>query len=541
MKKEGEPNFQDTPVTKWVVTDSDGTVAPFVKLAEMEKALPPKEFLEALRRFSFENPEVGIMILSGRKNGELNNFYGEALREDAEGKRPKFVLASENGAFLQLQPIATDELIISEQEEHMHQMAEPVSETLMQRVEAVMAAAAGEHYTNDSKDTSEDKWIRAEVKKYGFTAHYREPSDPNDKAEFEQVKEQIKAGFQKLGEEEDLEVHLGATSSFTIERVSKGATMRKLADNDPELSKVLLANGIVTEKPVQISYSGDDTGDRPALSELNKRFTEGTLEGYTSRPCNFTPHDPEGRTPNGPKELEVRDTFYILGSSEKLAQEMHRENFTDIAAFERLNTLRKTLSDAQLLPSQNEQQAVPPIVLLASGDILLQQPERYPQETLEQLREWSAGKVVLMANNEESKSNLEALATDNTNLIVATPDGQFYHNGTQIDYTEDFDQAKNQNIVISNDPERANEIQLLRAVQSSCLDMGLINTERQSQEHVSAQAQIAISVPEGSSLSAMTQAQQPAAQGSGPQQTPSSTRPRPEGPQDPVRPKRPRI
>ena len=321
LKKE---EFENQPIKKWVVTDSDGTVAPFVKLEEMEKALPPKEFLEGIRNLSFENPDVGIMILSGRKNGELNNFYKEAMRPNEEGITPKFVLASENGAFMQFKPIDdTNELIIPGGHERIHQMAEPLTEAQKDSIEKIMSDAAGVHYTSDSKDTSEKMWIKAEVKKYGFTAHYREPSNQADKPAFEQAISEIKAAFQELGKQGDLEVHLGATSSFTVEKVSKGATIEQIAANSEQFQKVCEENGMRTDKPVMMSYSGDDTGDRPALKALNDRFAEGTLQGYTSRPNNFTPFDPAGRTPNGPKELFVRDTMYILGTEDKLAQEMH--------------------------------------------------------------------------------------------------------------------------------------------------------------------------------------------------------------------------
>ena len=118
--KTTKEEFNKQPIKKWLVTDSDGTVAPFVKLAEMEKALPPKEFIEAIRKLSFDNPDTGIMILSGRKNGELNNFYKEVMRPNEEGKRPKFVLSSENGAYMQFKPIDdSNELIISGTHEHI--------------------------------------------------------------------------------------------------------------------------------------------------------------------------------------------------------------------------------------------------------------------------------------------------------------------------------------------------------------------------------------------------------------------------------------
>ena len=51
MKKETAlaKEFREKPVKKWIITDSDGTVFPFVKFEDKEKALPPKEFLERMK------------------------------------------------------------------------------------------------------------------------------------------------------------------------------------------------------------------------------------------------------------------------------------------------------------------------------------------------------------------------------------------------------------------------------------------------------------------------------------------------------------
>ncbi len=461
--------FKKQPIQKWVVTDSDGTVAPFVNLAQMDLAKPPKEFIDAIRKLSFENPDVGIVILSGRKNGELNNFYKEVMRPNEDGLRPKFILASENGAFMQFKPIDdTAEKLISAHE-NLQQMATPLSEGLKTRIQKIMSDAAGEQYTTDTADIN--KWIRAEIKTYGVTCHYREPENEADKAAFQEVKDNIQKEFENLDKEakdEYLEVHLGATGSMTLEKVSKGLTIAKIADNDKQFQDVCQENGIVTGKTAFISYSGDDPGDRPALQALNDRFEEGSLKGYTSRPCNYTPYDPEDRVPNGPKELFVRDTMYIPGEQDKLAQDIHRENFVNLDTLETLNDVRASLSEAGLQPSQNEEQGVPPIVLLSSGAILLQQPELYPEEKLDQLAKWSNGKVILMANEPgEKKAHLERLAEDNANLTVVDTEGQFYKEGKYSTVGEGLSATMDQQQITSpKGPERVQELKFLRGIQA---------------------------------------------------------------------------
>ncbi|WP_340202076.1 hypothetical protein [Ascidiimonas sp. W6] len=473
MKKSAE-EFNATPTKKWAVTDSDGTMTPFVPLQMMQEAKPSKEYLENLRQASFANPEMGFMILTGRKNGEANNFYGEALKPDEDGRRPKIVIASENGAFMQFKPIESDELMIPATTDGMNEFAKPMSEELKERVRSIMSNAAGSHYTEDSNDTSESKWIRAEVKTYGFTAHYREPSNPEEKAEFNQVKEQIKSDFEALGRETDLEVHLGATSSFTVEQVSKGTTIAKLADNDPQIQALFQSQGITTAKPEKMSYSGDDVGDRAAQTELNNRFKEGTLEGYTSRPNNFTPFDPAGRVPNGPKETEVQDSLYIIGNSEMLPQEIHRSYFIDPQVLDTLDGLRQDLSSKGLLPSQNGDQT-PPIVLLTSGDILIQEPERLPQEALNSLKEWDRGKVVLIVDQEGPESvKLKQMPQANENIVAVTSKGAVYTQGAYLDLQGDLTAAKNNNQITSASPERSAEVQALRAIQSVLITNGVL-------------------------------------------------------------------
>ncbi|QCX00681.1 hypothetical protein FGM00_11390 [Aggregatimonas sangjinii] len=465
--------FSKEPIKNYIVTDNDGTMTSFVPLERKDEAGPTKEALEKLRQYSFDNPDTGIAILSGRKNGELNNFYKEAMRPDTEGRRPKIVLASENGAFMQFKPIDSNSGDISVSNNRMHALAKPLEQELKDEIIKMMGTAAGNHFTTDSNDTAKHLWIKAEVKKYGFTAHYREPrktdspeTDADNLKLFEAIKSEIKAGLKQIGEANEMEVHLGATNSYTIERVSKGTTLEDLANNTEKIQQLFQTQGLVTEKPLSMSYSGDDTGDRPALTKLNEKLAAGELKGYTSRPNNLTPYDPEPREPNGPEEVFVPDTFYILGSNEKTAQQMHQENFMDKEAFNSLNDLRESLSNAALMPGQNEGE-LPPIVLLDSDAILIQKPKEYPAERLANFASDFKGKVVLVAD-EQHNENLERLAREHKNLNVVTPSGKFYQPASWSYKTigQGFEKAKDSNKVISTDPVRASEIQFLRAVQT---------------------------------------------------------------------------
>jgi hypothetical protein len=474
MKKTAE-EFNKTPVTKGVVTDSDGTMTPFVPLERMQEAKPTPEYLEGMRQASFNNPDTVFMILTGRKNGEGNNIYGDALKPDEEGRQPKIVIATENGAYMQFRPIESDQLMIPASTEGMSQIAEPLSDEMKSRIQGIMSGAAGTHYTEDSNNTSEEKWIRAEVKTYGFTAHYREPSDPAQKEEFNQIKEQIKSEFEALGRETDLEVHLGATSSFTVEKVSKGATIAKLADKNPVLSVLFASQGIVIDKMQSMSFAGDDVGDRAAQKEINDRLEEGTLKGYTLRPSNYTPFDPSHRVPNGPKETVVQDSLYVLGSNEMLPQEIQRSFFIQPETLETLNALREDLSEKGLLPSKNTDDQTPPIVLLTSGDILIQEPERYPQETLENLKDWDKGKVVLLASEENPQSlKIKELARDNANIVAVSPEGAVYQQGEYLDLASSLTAAKADNKITSANESRSEEIQQLRAIQATLVSKGIL-------------------------------------------------------------------
>ncbi len=467
--------YENVKVKRWHVTDSDGTMVPFVPLEKKELAkLEPQELLK-VRDFLIANPEIGFAVLTGRQNGEANNAYKTLMEPDGEGRQAKAILLTENGANLQTgQVYSENEMLNAEEHAGLHQLVTPLTETEIARVEQIMSDAAGEHYTNDPKNTSEEKWIRAEVKKFGFTAHYREPNNPEEKVQFEQVKEQIKEGFQQLGEETGLHVHLGATSSFTIEKVSKGTTIAQLAENAGPVVDALNTQGIQTDKPVWMSYSGDDTGDFPALKEINDRLERGEIKGVTTMPNNYTTFDPEGRTPRDWKNESVIDTLYLLGSQEKMAQEVHRGNISSLEASNQLSDLRQGLQDKGLMPSQNREADLPQIVVLNSGDILLPEPEKYTSQQINSLKDLDVKVVLMVAGNGPDSGKLKTTALETENFIAITPEGKAFTKGNAIDLTDRLTAAKSGNKVISKDPVRGAEMQLLRGVQEVLADQGLI-------------------------------------------------------------------
>ncbi|WP_340203580.1 hypothetical protein [Ascidiimonas sp. W6] len=494
--------FRETPIKKWVITDSDGTIFPHVNLKNKDKATPPKEFLEQMKQYSIDNPDTGIMVLSGRMSGELNNFYRGAMGPDEEGRTPKIVLASENGAFMQFKPISENAENLSHHEDVIA-VAQPISDELKNAMEQIMVAAAGDHYTSNTSDSSENIWVKSELKTYGVTAHLQMPANEADMPEFEAIKEQIAEGFQALGEEQGLLVHLDAAAALTIELVSKGLTMQNIANESPGLKQIFEDNGLTTEKPTQMSYSGDDVGDMTAMNVLNEKFNSGELQGYTSRPSNYTPYDPEDRNPNNPLDARVQDSFFIVGSEEVLPQDQHRSYFLDTTAFEKLNEIRQALSDRQLLPSQSGDTETPPIVLLTSGDILIQQPERYPEGALDNLKDWDQGKVILMAEDTGMEAmKIKELPKKNANIVVATPQGAFYAQAqpTQtageeqlttgsrqyLDLSSNLRSAKVANEIITANPERNEQFELLRNIQTVLVDQGFVqDIEKEAKKEAS--------------------------------------------------------
>ena len=468
--------FQNTPVTKWVTSDSDGTIVPFVKLEDKDKAKPDKEFIDAIRQQSFENPDTVFMIITGRQAWELPGLYENIFLPNEEGKLPKIVIASENGAHMQFKHIDPSELS-DENRTHKNilQFATPLDDTAIGEIEKIIKDAMGEeHYTRDVKDTSPKKWIKAEVKNYGITFHESPPKDEASLSKYNEAKAKIKTEFTDYGEKHNLLVHLDAASAMTMEKISKGATMEKIVKGDKGMSVFFRENGLVTAEPTWMTYSGDDVGDRAALRVLNNAFKEGKTEGYTSCPSNYTPYDPEGRTPNNPKDSALKDSFFILGGATQLAQEQHRVNITDSKNRDELNNLRKVLSDFQLLPSQTGSPDTPPIVLLTNNDILIQEPHRYSEEALNKLKNWDRGNVVLLADDTQETTALQDIAKANSNVYVASTNGLIEGKGQKYDFKVDLNKAVNENRVISKDPNISEQMQFLRGWQSVLLNKGIL-------------------------------------------------------------------
>lgn len=479
--------FNETEIIKHLVTDSDGTMFRFVPLEFKHEAGPNAAQIERLRQYSFANPDTNITILSGRTVEELNDFYGDALRPDDRGRIPKIVLAGENGAKLQFSPVVhVQESAIPNDQPNFTSVANPLSETEKEDINALMTRTARNHYTNDSSDTSEEKWVLAEIKTYGVTAHLKEPKEEAQRGKFQEIKRELASAFNEYGKEREMLVHLNAASAFTMERVSKGVTMEMLADNHSKLKRIFRDEGRILGKATTIFYGGDDIGDRAALKVLNDKFSKGELYGFTLRPNNYTTADPVGRISNDPKESAVNDSFYVIGSSEVTAQDQYRSMFTDNDSFVKIAEIRQNLSDRGLMPSQSGKDQTPPIVLLPNRDILIQEPHMYPRESLESLKTWNQGNVVLLATDSQEVNTLKEIAKENQNIVVADHVGNIYARGRNEDSSknipmehfnleEDLKVAKDDNLLISESVDRAQEIQFLWSLQAVLFTNGILD------------------------------------------------------------------
>lgn len=156
-----------------------------------------------------------------------------------------------------------------------------------------------------------------------------------------------------------------------------------------------------------------------------------------------------------------------------MAQEQHKVNITNPKNREELNNLRKVLSDIQLLPSQSGSPDTPPIVLLSNNDILIQEPHRYSEEALNELKNWDRGKVVLLADTQETTA-LQDIVKVNSNVHVASTNGLIEGKGQKHDFESDLNKAVNENTVISKDLKISEQMQLLRGWQSVLLSKGML-------------------------------------------------------------------
>ena len=482
--------FNETEVSKWIISDSDGTIVPFVKIEDKEKAKPDKAFIDAIRQQSFNNPEVAFMVLTGRQAWELPAIYENLFSPDTDGRIPKVVLASENGACMQFKHVGSKELN-PENRSHKNivQFAKPLDDVTIKNIENIVKNAVGsEHYSNNVKDKSPEIWIKAEVKNYGFTFHTKMPHDEKSLVKYKKAIETIKEGLKNYGKAYDLLVHLDAASALTIEKVSKGATLERIASNDSTIKDFFSTNGLATAPVNSMTYSGDDVGDIAALNVLNKAHNEGKIEGYTSRPSNYTPFDPEGRTPNSPTTPEANNSFFILGGKDKLAQEQHRANITDTKKAEALNNLRKELSNINLLPSQTGKQDTPPIVLLTTGDIIIQKPEDYEATALNKLTLITDRKVILVI---DEKEELKRAVNEYPNAFTSKNHGIAYKGKVFFnDVNKQIPKEINQDVfddgidnpIISVDEEVVFQLQYLRAIEAVLIKQKIMKPDQQIYE-----------------------------------------------------------
>lgn len=458
--------FQEIPVTSWTVTDNDGTLVPLHSDPTVTR--PSKEILERMREYSFQNPEIGIMILSGRKDSELYDFYKNAFKLDLDGAIPKIVLASENGAYIR-SAVKPDEL---------RRQSEPLSSKVKESIKEIVARAAGEFYC-DSKELNKGQLaVAVEIKDFGCTCHFRHSGDPHEMEKLEDIKTLICQGFQELvTKDENLHLDAHAASAVTLELVSKKMTFQKLAKNEIELS------GIVSKIPLTISYTGDDTGDLEVLATLSAKLEKNIFDGYTARVCNYSPTSPDVATRicNSPEETKGKENFYILGTNSKSAQVMTAEYVFDAEKARQLDILRKELVKFGLI--SRPEIDILPVVLLSTGDVLIQSSEKYPHSVLENLKEWSYRKIVLRSNDQNSDEILKNIVAVNKNVTVVLSDNRGILNKTIHEVANNDKNLWSRPIgstsIVSQKSENSNtrtisKIQYLRSIDHMCQELGLL-------------------------------------------------------------------
>ena len=472
--------FNDVSVTRVLATDSDGTIV--AANADPKIQVPPAEFVAQMREYSLANPETAVAILSGRADGYLQEHYGAAFAPDEEGRVPKIMLMSENGAFLRT---STDP-------ETLHVLTEPFTPEIKGQIEQITKDAAGEYFRENDQGLDPNEvsvWLDPKETTYGIFR--RTPVDEGKREIMNGILSEIQAGLQQLQQENpELHINLGAVDAYLVEKVSKGITMEELMSDklDSTLQKAGMNVGPVTA----VSYAGDDVADIVAQNAVNEALANGSLtEGYTSRINDYSPDfSPSeevlmSRTPpKSPKDPAAQDSFYLVGDKDVSGQDQHRSLILDNDAFTKMNGLRESLSDIGLLPSQSGSAETPPIVLLTSGDILIQQPERYSIESLQQLENWDQGKVVLMVNDSGPESvAMKELARSSDNVIAVSSAGAVFSKNEYQNLQDGLTASKSDNVIISSNPERSSEIQSLRAVQALLVANGLIeNVKVESQK-----------------------------------------------------------
>jgi trehalose-6-phosphatase len=478
MNQENQEQFKNTPVTHFIITDSDGTVMPFSKLADKDNAKPPKEFIEAIRQQSFDNPDIAFMVLTGRQAWELPALYENIFLPDYQGRKPKIVLASENGANMQFEHIDKNELSKNNKKhDNIIEISKPLDDKTKADIENSIINAIGiGHYTTNVKDKAPELWIKAEVKNFGFTFHTSLPIIKSELAEYNKAIAKIKVSLRDYGHENSLEVHPDAASALTIEKVSKGATVQRILTRDKSMVNIFNNHGITIGPIEKIFFAGDDKGDESAHNVVNNALGKSEIKGFTSKPSNYTRYDSEGRTPNSPTEPTAAD-FFIIGSPDLSSQKQVRAHFTDINKAKEsdiLCDLRKALHDIGLLPSQSVKDNTPPIILLTTGDILIQKPEDYPKASLEKLKDWTLGKVILCFTNTNTNVKIQS---KNIISIIKQKDAisLIINENKQAIEKIVFDSLKKSNKTPSENQTDSETYTYLKSIQELLIKRGTIN------------------------------------------------------------------
>ncbi|WP_340202077.1 hypothetical protein [Ascidiimonas sp. W6] len=466
--------FNKTPVTKLLGTNSDGTVV----AANSDPAIqvPPREFVEQMRAYSLANPEAAVAIISGRADPYLEEHYAAAFTPDEEGRVPKILLMSENGAFLRA---STDP-------ENLHVLTEPFTQEVKDKIVEITKTAAGEYFRESDQGLDPNEvslWLDPKETTYGIFR--RTPVDEGKRAIMDGILDEIKTGLEQLEQENPgLHINLGAVDAFLVEKVSKGITVNELLTG--QLTDNLETAGITAGTITQMMYSGDDVTDIAAQNEVNKALESGALTaGYTTRINDYSPNFSEDQAdlmtrtpPKSPKDPSAQDSFYILGDKDHSGQDQHRSYFLDNEAFEKMNSIRQNLSEIGLMPSQSGDAQTPPIVLLTNGDILIQEPERYSKESLNKLRDWDKVKVVLLANRLNALSVWQKeMALSSENVVAITSKGAAYSRGEYHDLDRSIPHFKYENQIISSNPERSEDIQALRVIQALLVNKEIIKIQ----------------------------------------------------------------
>ena len=186
---------------------------------------------------------------------------------------------------------------------------------------------------------------------------------------------------------------------------------------------------------------------------------------------NFTYYDPKKIANSDPTKPAQDDNFYILGSSKQLPEDLAKDYSNGSEKGQELENLKDALSKIGLLPSQNSN-TIPPIVLLTSGDILIQKPEDYSAEAISKLAKWDKSrKIFLKIDNSESiDTGILAEIIKNPKIVKIIENksenlGIIDGKNKGFEAKKLVDASKEDNIIKSENSETTLELQNLRALQ----------------------------------------------------------------------------